>query len=85
MGATASGTCMYVLQIQKFNFSQVLMDLTSHRTFQLVMIFSLRFVADPMKDDPTPKQRITLNWSENGEEGVRNSLKIHNRVLKFKD
>jgi hypothetical protein len=28
------------------------------------------FVADPMKDDPTPKQRITLNWSENGEEGA---------------
>ena len=38
-----------------------------------------------MKDDPTPKQRITLNWSENGKEGVRNSLKIHNRVIKFKD
>ena len=47
--------------------------------------FFLRFVADPMKDDPTPKQRITLNWSENGKEGVRNSLKIHNRVLYFKN
>ena len=27
---------------------------------------------DPKKDDPTPKQRITLNWSENDEKGVRN-------------
>ena len=30
-----------------------------------------RVVPDPKKDDPTPKQRITLNWSEDDDKGVR--------------
>ena len=29
-----------------------------------------------MKGDPTATQRITLNWSEDDEEGVRNLLRI---------
>jgi len=29
-----------------------------------------KVVPDPKKDDPTPKQRITLNWSENDKKGV---------------
>jgi len=29
-----------------------------------------KVVPDPKKDDPTPKQRITLNWSENDEKGA---------------
>lgn len=29
-----------------------------------------KLTPDPKKDDPTPKQQITLNWSENDENGV---------------
>ena len=73
VGAKASGTCKYVFEIQDYvGFSGFAFCSPLNLVFHFKLFSFHRVVPDPKKDDPTPKQRITLNWSENDKKGVRN-------------